>query len=168
MEALAEQLAKRDEELRQQRQASATSQEELEQLRAEITALRKANQAAAKPDADLPEWATRKGYIDVYLEEAGWSLGSSCTLEEEVQGMPNETGKGYVDYVLWGDDGKPLAVVEAKRTSKDPMVGQRQAELYANCLEQRYGQRPLIFLTNGWRHRIWDDKRYPPRDVQSL
>lgn len=168
LEALAEQLAKRDEELRQQRQASATSQEELEQLRAEITALRKANQAAAKPDPDLPEWATRKGYIDHYLEEAGWSLGSGCTHEEEVQGMPSETGTGYVDYVLWGDDGKPLAVVEAKRTSKDPMVGQRQAELYANCLEQRYGQRPLIFLSNGYRHRIWDDKRYPPRDVEGF
>ncbi|MFM7229200.1 MAG: DEAD/DEAH box helicase family protein, partial [Cyanobacteriota bacterium] len=88
--------------------------------------------------------------------------------EHEVQGMPNATGTGYVDYVLWGDDGKPLGLVEAKRSSRDPMEGQRQAELYANCLEQRYGQRPLIFLSNGYRHRLWDDLRYPPRDVQGF
>lgn len=168
LEVLADQLAERDQQLRDQRLASLASQEELERLRAEITALRKANQAAAKPDPELPEWATRKGYIDHYLEEAGWSLGAGCTHEEEVQGMPNETGLGFVDYVLWGDDGKPLALVEAKRTSRDPMDGQHQAELYANCLEQRYGQRPLIFLSNGYRHRLWDDHRYPPRDVQGF
>ena len=168
LEALADQLAERDQQLRDQRQASLASQEELERLRAEITALRKANQAAAKPDPELPEWATRKGYIDHYLEEAGWSLGAGCTHEEPVQGMPNATGEGFVDYVLWGDDGKPLALVEAKRTSRDPMDGQHQAELYANCLEQRYGQRPLIFLSNGYRHRLWDDHRYPPRDVQGF
>ena len=168
LEALAEQLAERDEQLRAQRLASQSSQEELERLRAEITAHRKANQAAAKPDPELPEWATRKGYIDHYLEEAGWSLGAGCTHEEEVQGMPNDSGLGFVDYVLWGDDGKPLALVEAKRTSRDPMDGQRQAELYANCLEQRYQQRPLIFLSNGYRHRLWDDRRYPPRDVQGF
>ena len=168
LEALADQLAERDQQLRDQRLASLASQEELERLRAEITALRKANQAAAKPDPELPEWATRKGYIDHYLEEAGWSLGAGCTHEEPVQGMPNATGEGFVDYVLWGDDGKPLALVEAKRTSRDPMDGQHQAELYANCLEQRYGQRPLIFLSNGYRHRLWDDHRYPPRDVQGF
>ena len=168
LEALAEQLSERDQQLRDQRLASIASQEELERLRAEITALRKANQAAARPDDDLPEFETRQAYIDHYLEEAGWRLGEGCTHEHEVQGMPNATGTGYVDYVLWGGDGKPLALVEAKRTSRDPMDGQRQAELYANCLEQRYGQRPLIFLSNGYRHRFWDDRRYPPRDVQGF
>ena len=168
LELLAEQLADRDQQLRDQRLASLASQEELERLRAEVTALRKANQAAAQPEEDLPEVATRQGYIDVYLEEAGWRLGEGCTHEHEVQGMPNATGQGFVDYVLWGDDGKPLALVEAKRTSRDPMDGQRQAELYANSLEQRYGQRPIIFLSNGYRHRLWDDLRYPPRDVQGF
>ena len=168
LEALAEQLAERDQQLRDQRLASIASKEELERLRAEITALRRANQASARPEEDLPEFETRKGYIDHYLEEAGWSLGQGCTHEHEVQGMPNASGQGFVDYVLWGDDGKPLALVEAKRTSRDPMDGQHQAELYANCLEQRYGQRPLIFLSNGYRHRLWDDLRYPPRDVQGF
>jgi type I restriction enzyme R subunit len=167
LEALAEQLAERDQQLRDQRLAALASQEELDRLRAEITALRKANEAAAQPETDISEFDTR-AYIDLYLEEAGWVHGRSCTHEHPVQGMPNATGTGYVDYVLWGDDGKPLALVEAKRTSRDPMQGQRQAELYANCLEQRYGQRPLIFLSNGYRHRLWDDLRYPPREVQGF
>ncbi|MFN9692647.1 MAG: DEAD/DEAH box helicase family protein [Synechococcaceae cyanobacterium] len=167
LEALADQLAERDQQLRDQRLAALASQEELDRLRQEITALRRANEAAAQPDADISESDTR-AYIDLYLEEAGWVHGQSCTHEHEVQGMPNATGQGFVDYVLWGDDGKPLGLVEAKRSSRDPMEGQRQAELYANCLEQRYGQRPLIFLSNGYRHRIWDDLRYPPREVQGF
>lgn len=168
LEALAEQLAERDRQLRDQRLATLASQEELDRLRQEITALRKANQAAAQPEVDVCEFETRRVYIDLDLERAGWVHGQSCTHEHAVQGMPNATGQGFVDYVLWGDDGKPLALVEAKRTSRDPMDGQRQGELYADCLEQRYGQRPLIFLSNGYRHRLWDDRRYPPRPVQGF
>ncbi|OPZ87792.1 MAG: hypothetical protein BWY76_00288 [bacterium ADurb.Bin429] len=82
--------------------------------------------------------------------------------------MPNPTGLGYVDYVLWGDDGLPLAVVEAKRTTRDPSVGQRQAELYADCLEAQFGRRPIIFYTNGYKHWLWDDAQYPPREVQGF
>ena len=168
LEVLAQQLGERDTQLRDQRLAALASQEELDRLRQEITALRKANEAAAQPEPDLSEFETRRAYIDHYLEETGWVHGQSCTHEHEVQGMPNATGQGFVDYVLWGNDGKPLALVEAKRTSRDPMEGQRQGELYANCLEQRYGQRPLIFLSNGYRHRLWDDLRYPPREVQGF
>ena len=82
--------------------------------------------------------------------------------------MPNKEGVGFVDYVLWGDDGKPLALVEAKKTSKDPIIGQQQAKLYADCLEAQFGQRPIIFLSNGYRHLIWDDYNYPRRDVQGF
>jgi type I restriction enzyme R subunit len=168
LEVLAQQLEERDTQLRDQRLATLASQAELDRLRQEITALRRANEAAARPEPDLSEFDTRRSYIDFYIEEAGWVHGQSCTHEHEVQGMPNATGTGFVDYVLWGDDGKPLALVEAKRTSRDSMEGQRQAELYANCLEQRYGQRPIIFLSNGYRHRLWDDLRYPPREVQGF
>jgi type I restriction enzyme R subunit len=80
----------------------------------------------------------------------------------------SRTGEGYVDYVLWGDDGLPLAVVEAKKTRKNADVGQRQAELYADCLEQMTGQRPIIFYTNGYETWLWDDNRYPPRPVQGF
>ena len=72
--------------------------------------------------------------------------------------MPNKQGIGYADYVLWGDDGKPLAVVEAKKTTVDPAVGQQQAKLYADCLEQMHGQRPIIFYTNGYTTWIWDTR----------
>ena len=65
--------------------------------------------------------------------------------------------------MLWGDDGKPLAVVEAKRTTADPKVGQQQAKIYADCLEAMHGQRPIIFYTNGYVTRIWDDSAYLPR-----
>ena len=82
--------------------------------------------------------------------------------------MPNNQGKGFVDYVLWADDGKPLAVVEAKRTKRDPRAGQQQAKLYADCLEQQFGQRPVIFYSNGYDHWLWDDERYPPRAVQGF
>ena len=168
LEALAEQLSERDHQLRDQRLAALASQEEVDRLRAEVTALRKANQAAAQPEQEISEFETRRGYIDLYLEEAGWEHGHNCTHEHEVQGMPNQADQGFVDYVLWGDDGKPLALVEAKRSSKDPMLGQQQARLYADALEQRYGQRPLIFLSNGYSHRLWDDQRYPPREVQGF
>ncbi len=168
LEALAQQLEERDTQLRDQRLATLASQAELDRLRQEITALRRANEAAARPEPDLSEFDTRRSHIDFYIESAGWVHGQSCTHEHEVQGMPNATGTGFVDYVLWGDDGKPLALVEAKRTSRDSMEGQRQAELYANCMEQRYGQRPIIFLSNGYKHRLWDDLRYPPREVQGF
>ena len=82
--------------------------------------------------------------------------------------MPNESGIGFVDYVLWGNDGRPLGLVEAKRTKRDPRVGQQQAKLYADCLENQFGQRPVIFYSNGYEHWIWDDKNYPPRQVQGF
>ncbi len=63
-----------------------------------------------------------------------------------VTDMPNATGKGYVDYVLWGKDNLPLAVVEAKKASVDTIVGSQQAKLYADCLQNKYGQRSLILL----------------------
>ena len=83
--------------------------------------------------------------------------------------MPSPGGKGFVDYVLWGADGLPLAVVEAKRTTASASYGQHQAKLYADCLEQQFGRRPVIFYTNGYQHWLWDDAAgYPPREVQGF
>ena len=79
--------------------------------------------------------------------------------------MPNASGLGDADYVLWGDDGKPLAVVEAKKTTVDPAAGRQQAKLYADCLEAMHGQRPVIFYTNGYETYLWDDRAYAPRSV---
>ncbi|MEA5479661.1 DEAD/DEAH box helicase family protein [Pseudanabaena galeata UHCC 0370] len=109
-----------------------------------------------------------EGTVNAAGNIAGNEGTANVAREFEVSGMPNETGKGFVDYVLWGDDGKPLAIVEAKRTKKDPRVGQQQAKLYADCLEAQFGQRPIIFYTNGYEHHIWDDTNYPPRQIQGF
>jgi len=139
---------------------------ELEQLRAEV-AEAKRRAVAVKDEHDYSEAETRDFFIDLLLAEAGWTLDQERDREFEVDGMPDGK-KGYVDYVLWGDDGRPLAVVEAKRTRRDPKVGQHQAKLYADCLETRFGQRPVIFYTNGYEHWIWDDHFYPPRAVHGF
>jgi type I restriction enzyme R subunit len=137
---------------------------ELKTLRAAVAAARKA--AEAQPDRhNYNEAETRDRYIDLLLREAGWALDKPDDIEFRVEGMPNNEGTGFVDYVLWGADGKPLGLVEAKRTRKDARVGQQQAKLYADCLEARFGQRPVIFYSNGYEHWIWDDTRYPPRQI---
>ena len=138
---------------------------EIAALRAEFAAAKALNSARPDPH-DYGEAETRDLFIDKLLREAGWSVeAGNLALEVEVAGMLNGPGVGFVDYVLRGDDGKPLAVVEAKRTRKDARMGQRQAELYADCLEAQSGQRPIIFYTNGYEHWMWDDRRYPPRPV---
>jgi type I restriction enzyme, R subunit len=138
--------------------------EELKKVREAVAAARKASEA--RPDKhNYNEAETRDRYIDLLLREAGWALDKPDDLEFRVEGMPNNEGIGFVDYVLWGADGKPLGLVEAKRTRKDARVGQQQAKLYADCLEACFDQRPVIFYSNGYEHWIWDDTRYPPRQI---
>lgn len=150
----------------------AALEAELAQLRAEVTAQRHANEGR---DAghDYDEATTRNEFIDVLLREAGWPLADPRDVEFPVYGMPNDRsadgrGNGFVDYVLWGADGNPLAVIEAKRARKDPREGKEQARLYADCLEAQFGQRPIIFYTSGYDHWIWDDLRYPPRAISGF
>ena len=115
------------------------------------------------------EAETRKLYINLMLEEEGWEIGKDCLEEVRVDGMPNnKTGVGYADYVLYDDGGKSLAVIEAKKTSVDPEVGKIQAKLYADCLEKKYGVRPLIFYTNALEYYFWDDLNYPERKVSGI
>ena len=160
-------LRERDEKLSALLADKTALDAELTRLRAEVADARKA--ATAQPDThDYSEAETRDAFIDLLLKEAGWQLDQPRDREFEVDGMPNNQGKGFVDYVLWGDDGKPLALVEAKRTRRDARVGQQQAKLYADCLEARFGQRPVIFYSNGYDHWIWDDRQYPPRQVQGF
>jgi type I restriction enzyme, R subunit len=167
LEKLESDLHDRDEKLSELVPDTSSLDEELKRLRAEVAAAKKAN--SAQPDThDYSEAETRDFFIDLLLKEAGWALDQPRDQEFEVSGMPNQQDTGYVDYVLWGDDGKPLAVVEAKRTKKSEKLGQRQAELYADCLEKQFGQRPVVFYTNGYRHWLWDDLNYPPRAVQGF
>ncbi|MEA5022074.1 hypothetical protein SDC9_17175 [bioreactor metagenome] len=117
---------------------------------------------------DISEFLTRKKYIDVDLKLLGWVLGDDVREEVPVEGMPNPEGKGYVDYVLYGKDGLPLALIEAKRTSKDPKIGTHQAKLYADCLERMTGRRPILFTTNGFETYLWDDLTSPQRKVSGI
>ena len=116
---------------------------------------------------DPTEHETRKQYIDAMLRDAGWRLGADWLEEVELQGMPNHAQVGFADYVLYGDNGKPLAVIEAKRTSVDPAKGRQQAKLYADLLEKQHGRRPVVFLTNGFETYL-QDNQYPERQVAAL
>ena len=158
--AHAKALAEKDEE-------SAAKDARIAELVAQIAAAQAANPVV--DDRDYNEAQTRDTFIDLMLSEAGWPLDEPRDREFEVTGMPTAGGKGYVDYVLWGADGLPLALVEAKRTSKSPQLGQQQAKLYADRLEAMFGRRPVIFYTNGYEHWLWDDAAgYPPREVQGF
>ncbi len=121
---------------------------------------------------DLSEFGTRKIYIDVEMKEAGWKFsGADADVAEEypvgdMAGVPGQAG--FADYVLFGRDGLPLAVVEAKRASRDPNAGRRQAELYADALERKFGRRPAMFTTNGFETFFWDDASGPQRRVSGI
>lgn len=116
---------------------------------------------------EISEYKTRKLYIDAMLQDAGWVEGKNWLNEVKLPGMPNKSETGYADYVLYGDDGKALAIVEAKRSCVDPTVGRQQAKLYADIIEKQQGRRPVIFLTNGFETKI-DDGQYPERKCAAI
>ena len=141
--------------------------QENEELRKQMEGTRKVHNQTREFHVDsISEAETRRRYIDVQLQDAGWIIGTNCTVEEPVTGMPTPSGKGLADYVLWGKDNLPLAVVEVKKPSVNVIVGSQQAKLYADCLENKYGQRPLIFTTNGFEFYYTNDVcGYPEREV---
>ena len=141
---------------------------ELAKLREEVAATKAAAEQTPIPEENWSEAETRAFIIDKLLAEAGWALDGENDKEFEVRGMPNPGGLGYVDYVLWGDDGLPLAVVEAKRTTVSVETGRQQAKLYADCLEEMFGRRPVVYLTNGYEHHFWDVGFSANRGVQGF
>ncbi|MFR8519110.1 MAG: DEAD/DEAH box helicase family protein, partial [Emergencia timonensis] len=146
---------------------------QIEQMSAQYTAEKEKHQQERSFQAeDLSEFQTRKIYIDVDLKFMGWKFdGTDADVQEEypVQGMAGVVSQmGYCDYVLFGKDGLPLAVIEAKRTSKDPNIGRKQAVLYADCLERKFGRRPMMFTTNGFETYFWDDQSGPQRKVSGV
>lgn len=154
-------------EKEEERQQLATQNElfkkQIEALQAQI----EANKVVANTQDEVQhprnEVATRKYLIDVALREAGWNLQGANDKEFEVKYMPKSTNtseKGYIDYVLWDDDGLPLALVEAKRTLESATKGENQAQLYADSLEKMYGRRPVMYYSNGYETFLWDDQFY--------
>ena len=146
---------------------------EIEAMSAQLTAAREQHKQERTFAADDPsEFETRKRYIDIDMKLAGWQFtGPDADVQTEypVEGMAGVVSQaGYVDYVLFGKDGLPLAVVEAKRTSKDPNIGRKQAVLYADCLERKFGRRPMMFTTNGFETYFWDNQSGPQREVSGI
>lgn len=168
--ALDEAIIKENESLLKQKDA------EIEALRAKIEAMSEQftkektqhKEERRFTPGDISEFLTRKKYIDVDLKLLGWEFGDDVREEVELYGMPNNESKGYADYVLYGKDGLPLALIEAKRTSKDPKIGMQQAKLYADCLEKMIGRRPMMFITNGFETYLWDDCSSPQRKVSGV
>ena len=169
IEKLKQQLAQQNEAALASEAAMLALQQEKEEIRAQLS--QRAVERNVKPSHAFTEAETRVHLIDIALREAGWhDLQEGKDLEYPVNGMPvtndNPHGNGYVDYVLWDDNGLPLGLIEAKRTSVDPAKGRHQASLYADCLEQMHGQRPVIFYSNGYETYLWDDRFYSaPRRV---
>ena len=146
---------------------------EIEAMSVQLTAAREQHKQERTFAADDPsEFETRKRYIDIDMKLAGWQFtGPDADVQTEypVEGMAGVVGQaGYVDYVLFGKDGLPLAVVEAKRTSKDPNIGRKQAVLYADCLERKFSRRPMMFTTNGFETYFWDNQSGPQREVSGI
>ena len=163
-QALVTELEQERKRRAQAEQASQITEDELAQLKS------KGQQVVGV--LSFSEATTRSRLIDELLREVGWDVGANGVSTEQVGqeiplvGMPTESGDGRADYVLYGDDGKPLAVIEAKKTAKDAAEGKTQAALYADCLENATGQRPAIFFTNGIDIFLWDDVQgYPYRKV---
>ena len=162
-------------ELEREQEKSAKQELDLQKLMAEnaslkeeLSARRQEQQQAYVPKPlDLSEYKTRKLYIDAMLMEAGWTEGKDWLNEVELHGMPNQSGIGFADYVLYDDMHRPLAVIEAKRTCADVSRGRQQAKLYADLLEQKYKRRPVIFLTNGFETHIIDGQ-YPERQCSVI
>ena len=168
------QKIKEQESLLDQKDAEIEAlRKQIEQMSARYTAEKEQHQKERtfQPE-DLSEFKTRKIYIDVDLKLMGWKFtGPDADVQEEyrVEDMAGVPGQpGFCDYVLFGKDGLPLAVVEAKRTSKDPNIGRKQAVLYADCLERKFGRRPMMFTTNGFETYFWDDRTAPQRKVSGI
>jgi len=137
-------------------------------LKDELTARREEQQQTYVPKPlDISEYKTRKIYIDTMLEDAGWIENKNWINEYEIPGMPNKSEVGYADYVLMGDDGRILAVIEAKRTCVDVAKGRQQLKLYCDLIEQKQHRRPVGFLTNGFDARIIDNQ-YPERKCATI
>ena len=166
-----EEIQKYKDEIEQKDSTISDLIKQLAEAKAEIQN-RKEN-PVTKPELkleDLSEFQTRKMFIDEDLKLIGWKIDQVQVVEEyPVDDLENIPGKkGYIDYALFGKDGSPLAVIEAKKTTKDPNVGKQQAVLYADCLERKFGRRPFIFYTNGFETFFWDDTQYAPRTVSMI
>ena len=170
-------VKKNQKELDKYREELDEKDKSISELKKQLADLQQSiNANKSKPKADdkinyesIDEKTTRKLFIDDDLKRLGWQFDGVMVQEEyPVHDMGDKKANGFVDYVLFGKDHKPLAVVEAKKTSKDPNIGKQQAKDYADCLEREFGRRPFIFYTNGFDCTFWDDLQAAPRSVSMI
>ena len=163
-------IEKLNKEIERREKQNETLLMELKTLSDQLQAARFTNQQSRSFNPDeISEFETRKRYIDLDIQDAGFVFGDDCLREIEVAPMPNAQNKGFVDYVLYGQNKKPIAIIEAKKTSVSLEQGVHQAKLYVDALEIMYKQRPVIFLANGYETWLWDDKAgYPKRNVYAI
>lgn len=126
------------------------------------------------------EKLTRKEIIDIRLKQAGWNVNDTTQVIEEFgiqvplpdgvnEPRSKYEGHQFSDYVLLGKDGKPLAVVEAKKSLVDANIGKEQAKQYCqNIQNERGGELPFCFFTNGHDIYFWDLGNYPPKKVHGF
>lgn len=155
--------------LEQERTRADQAESTAEERQAALNAALQATAALQRVDPlAYSEAETRAYLIDQLLADVGWDVGPGLTDTEEVKKefpvahQPTPSGEGLADYVLFDDNGKPLAVIEAKKTAEDPQKGRTQAKFYADGLEKVCGQRPVIFYTNGYDLWIWNDAAGEP------
>jgi len=133
---------------------------------------------------DSSEWLTRKEKIDILLRQAGWDMRDSTQVVLEVdtkqsdfrarnyktvsETLRAEGESAYADYLLLDGSGEALAIIEAKRTSKDPILGQKQAEGYADDIKKQTEKDVFIFLTNGYEIWFWNRPYENPRMVKGF
>ncbi len=174
LSALQKSVSSYEKELEKQQEELQRVVEKLEQQRARDTEKldvptgpdQQQRQLQSQQVADSLQWneaKTRKLLIDAMLLQAGWDVDNPAQVGQEVEvDFPgNPSGKGHADYVLWGDNGQPLAVIEAKKSGNTSLqAGREQARMYADGFERMGMQRPLIFYSNGYETFIWDDRQY--------
>jgi len=125
------------------------------------------------------EKQTRKEIIDTRLKQAGWNVTDRTQVIEEFDIIVDDNlvqeaatpygGHQFSDYVLLGKDGKPLAVIEAKKTAADAAVGREQAKQYCFNIQKKHnGELPFCFYTNGHDIFFWDLDNYPPKKVHGF
>jgi type I restriction enzyme R subunit len=136
--------------------------------------------------SDDSEYKTRIDKVDVLLKKAGWDVKDPTKVYVEIDTKqsdfvkriyktrketlhdPNIVEKAYADYLLLDAIGAPLVVIEVKRTIKDPIIGQRQAEGYANDIKQQTGKDVFIYFTNGYEIWFWYRPSSNPRPVSGF
>lgn len=149
----------------------------------EFVRKQKATEEITDKLSDLSEVQTRHFMIDNMLFDAGWNIKMiedfasdikeyntlEVKREVQVEGLANTpSGRGFVDYALYDDNGKIIAIIEAKKSRRNVKEGKEQARQYANAIEKKTDFRPLIFYTNGFETYIWDDVNYPERKIYGM